>query len=141
MQLPSLAPHTHQALELGKHVKTCIIKEGQLPELVPMLSPTYAITEVSLQFCEEKHLCNCVRVLQWSGELFKTRPKQLYNWSRGAVYREGLWLFFTVYWYKKAAFTKHKDAFLNDKHAHYYAAFDATPQDLTIEHKILVGHL
>ncbi|OJJ18020.1 hypothetical protein BKI52_29660 [marine bacterium AO1-C] len=141
MQLPPLAIHTKKALELGKHTKTCIIEAGQLPALIPLLPPTFAITQVSLQFCEEKHLCNCVRILQWSSEMFKTRPKQLHHWSRGAVYRKGLQLFFTVHWYKEATFNKHKDAFLNDKHAKYYAVFDATPQDLIIEHKILAEHL
>lgn len=141
MQLLPLDTHTQEALKRGKSVKTYIMPAAQLPHIVPTLPPTYAITKVSLQFREEKHLYNCVSVLQWSGDMFKTRPKQLHNWSRGAVYREGLRLSFTVYWYKKTIFIKRKDAFMNDKHTNYYDAFDAKPQDLIIEHQILSPHL
>lgn len=140
MQLHPLDTYTQKALERGKSIKTYIIPAAQLSHVAPTLPPTYAITKVSLQFREEKHLFNCVKVLQWSGNTFKTRPKQLQNWSRGAVYREGLRLIFTVHWYEKTVFDKRKDAFMNDKHAHYYDTFDAKPEDLIIEHQILSPH-
>ena len=136
-QLPGLSSTILESLEAGQAQMTLVLQAAQLPEVLLTLPAPYAITKASLTFDTEMQLHNCVKVLLWSGDTFKTRPNQLRLWSRDKVYREGMQLTFTVNWYQRNVFEKRKNAFMNDEHNKYYALFDANPSDLTVSHHIL----
>lgn len=131
--IPDLDPNTEALLELGKSERVMVLSgtEGGRAR-VP-----YAITNIRIQFDNERDLRNCVRMLRWSDDRLRQRPEQMILWDWSRTFREKMYVFFGVAWYDREFFEKRKDAFKEPAHVAYYTQFGATPERFELSHEIL----
>jgi hypothetical protein len=133
--VPELDAVMNELLDRGKHERVMILAgtEGGVGR------QPYAVTEIEIEFDNERDLRNCVRMLRWSDERLRARPDQMILWDWRMTYREGMKISFGVAWYDQDFFERRKDAFREPRHVAYYSMFGATPDRFKMQHKVLVS--
>jgi hypothetical protein len=133
--VPELDAVMNELLDRGKQERVMILAgtEGGVSR------QPYAITEIEIEFDNERDLRNCVRMLRWSDERLRARPDQMILWDWRMTYREGMKISFGVAWYEQDFFERRKDAFREPRHAGYYSMFGATAESFKVQHRVLAG--
>jgi hypothetical protein len=131
--VPELDAVVNELLDRGRHERVQILAgteggKGRKP---------YAVTNIEIDFKNERDLRNCVRLLRWSDERLRARPEQMVLWNWDDSFRDKMKIVFGVAWYDKSFFDHRKDAFKEPSHVAYYSLFGATPESFKMTHNIL----
>jgi len=133
--IPEIDAVLAELLERGKSERVMILSGTEADE--NRRRKPYAATKVEIAFKDEASLRTCVRLLRWSDDRLRARPDQVFLWEWTRSFRDRMTIHFGVNWYDKDFFEKRKNAFMEPRHASYYAFFGARPEDFKMVHTSL----